>query len=135
MTEKESNNIFTTILWNKNNKLLSSNENNVEIDFIVNTKLKQNNSVLEYKITNDIGHSLLIGSTSSGKTSLIINSQIQTFAKSRIQPTMIITDPKGELYNLHSTNLKTQGYQVAKLDLRSENSDFWGRINYFGVLN
>ncbi|WP_210369903.1 type IV secretory system conjugative DNA transfer family protein, partial [Borreliella garinii] len=83
-----------------------------------------NNNLLEYKITKDIGHSLLIGSTRSGKTSLIINPQIQTFAKSSIQPAMIITDPKGELYNLHSANLKALGYQIFKLDLRSENSDF-----------
>lgn len=124
MTEKESNNIFTTMLWNKNNILVSNNENNNDIGFIVKTKLKQNNSVLEYKITNDIGHSLLIGSTRSGKTSLIINPQIQTFAKSRVKPTMIITDPKGELYKLHSANLKAQSYQIFKLDLRSENSDF-----------
>ncbi|WP_342256707.1 hypothetical protein [Spiroplasma endosymbiont of Poecilobothrus nobilitatus] len=95
MTEKESNNIFTTILWNKNNVLVYNNENNHDIGFIVNTNLKQNNSVLEYKIINDIGHSILIGSTLSGKTSLIINPQIQTFAKSSIQPTMIITRPQG----------------------------------------
>lgn len=128
MTEKESNNIFTTMLWNKNNILVSNNENHNDIGFIVNTKLKQKNSILEYKITKDIGHSLLIGSTRSGKTSLIINTQIQMFAKSSIQPTMIITDPKGELYKLHSANLKAQGYQIFKLDSRSENSDFWNPL-------
>ena len=63
-------------------------------------------------------HSLVIGSTGSGKTTTFINPMIQLLATTNCGSSMIITDPKGELFDLHSKYLKDRGYDVLVLDLR-----------------
>ena len=63
-------------------------------------------------------HSLVIGSTGSGKTTTFINPMIQLLASAGAGSSMIMTDPKGELFSLHSKYLKERGYDVRLLDLR-----------------
>ena len=63
-------------------------------------------------------HSLVIGSTGSGKTTTFINPMIQLLGASSCGSSMIMTDPKGELFDLHSGFLKSRGYDVMVLDLR-----------------
>ena len=63
-------------------------------------------------------HSLIIGATGSGKTTTFINPMIQLLAASEKGSSMIITDPKGELLDLHSKFLTEKGYDVKVLDLR-----------------
>ena len=63
-------------------------------------------------------HSLIIGATGSGKTTTFINPMIQLLAASGKGSSMIMTDPKGELLDLHSGFLKERGYDVKVLDLR-----------------
>ena len=63
-------------------------------------------------------HALVIGATGSGKTTTFINPMIQCIAAANIGSSMIMTDPKGELFDLHSGFLKKQGYEVMVLDLR-----------------
>ena len=63
-------------------------------------------------------HALVIGSTGSGKTTTFINPMIQLIAAANCGSSMIMTDPKGELFDLHSAYLKEQGYDVLVLDLR-----------------
>ena len=63
-------------------------------------------------------HSLVIGSTGSGKTTTFINPMIQLIAATNCGSSMIMTDPKGELFDLHSQFLKDRGYDVMVLDLR-----------------
>lgn len=63
-------------------------------------------------------HSLVIGSTGSGKTTTFINPMIQLLAATNCGSSMIMTDPKGELFSLHSQFLKDRGYNVLLLDLR-----------------
>ena len=63
-------------------------------------------------------HALVIGATGSGKTTTFINPMIQLIAATNCGSSMIMTDPKGELFDLHSGFLKDRGYKVLVLDLR-----------------
>ena len=63
-------------------------------------------------------HALVIGATGSGKTTTFINPMIQIIAATNCGSSMIMTDPKGELFDLHSGFLKSRGYNVLVLDLR-----------------
>ena len=63
-------------------------------------------------------HALVIGATGSGKTTTFINPMIQCLAATNCGSSMIMTDPKGELFDLHSGFLKSRGYEVMVLDLR-----------------
>ncbi len=64
-------------------------------------------------------HTLIIGTTGSGKTTTFINPTIQVLSNTRTQPSMLISDPKGELYSLHAKSLLKRGYDVKVLDLRN----------------
>lgn len=63
-------------------------------------------------------HALIIGSTGSGKTTSYINPFIQILAECKTKASMLITDPKGELYQLHAKSLIDRNYDVKILDLR-----------------
>ena len=63
-------------------------------------------------------HSLIIGATGSGKTTTFINPMIQLLGATACGSSMIMTDPKGELFSLHSQFLVDRGYKVLLLDLR-----------------
>src|SRR5690606_12736692 len=61
-------------------------------------------------------HILLLGATRSGKTRTVILPTIWTLAKAG--DSMIITDPKGELYEYSAQYLKKQGYDVVMVIFR-----------------
>lgn len=63
-------------------------------------------------------HALVIGATGSGKTTTFINPMIQLIGATNCGSSMVVTDPKGELFDLHSGFLKSRGYNVLVLDLR-----------------
>ena len=77
-------------------------------------------------------HSLVIGATGSGKTTTFINPMIQLIGAAKKGSSMIMTDPKGELFDLHSGYLVEQGYDVKVLDLRDTYSS--SRWNPLGVI-
>ena len=61
-------------------------------------------------------HSLVIGATGSGKTAGIINPTMKMLMKAR--ESMVITDPKGEIYEDNYKILKDLGYQIIVLNFR-----------------
>lgn len=63
-------------------------------------------------------HTLIIGTTGSGKTTQYLEPTIQLLAKLKTKPSMVISDPKGELFEHHAVMLKDNGYDVRVLDLR-----------------
>lgn len=69
-------------------------------------------------------HSLVIGATGSGKTTTFINPMIQILGATSAGSSMIMTDPKGELFSLHSKYLQSRGYDVMVLDLRDTYSSY-----------
>ncbi len=69
-------------------------------------------------------HSLVIGSTGSGKTTTFVSPMIQILSATNAGSSMVITDPKGELFNLHSNFLKQRNYDVKVIDLRDTYSSY-----------
>ncbi len=109
MTDKERDKIFTPCLYSK---LGEMKKDGVPIRA---TADGQNDMRV---VLNSPCHSLIIGSTGSGKTTTFINPMIQLLGASGAGSSMIITDPKGELFSLHSQFLQARGYDVKVLDLR-----------------
>lgn len=62
-------------------------------------------------------HALIIGATRSGKTSSFVSPTIEILAHTKTKPSMVITDPKGELCAEHSANLERLGYKVSIINL------------------
>ena len=75
-------------------------------------------------------HSIIIGSTGSGKTTTFVSPMIQILASTAAGSSMVITDPKGELFMLHSKYLKDRGYDVKVIDLRDTYSSYrWNPLD------
>lgn len=78
----------------------------------------------ELWVDNGEYHSLIIGATGSGKTQGVVFPQVHSLAKAR--ESMIITDPKGEIYEKSSAMLKEMGYQILLLNFRDpQNGSAW----------
>lgn len=74
-------------------------------------------------------HCLIIGTTGSGKTTTLISPSIQILSETKDKPSLMIADPKGELYMLHGKSLETKGYNIKVLDLRNPfNSIKWNPL-------
>ncbi len=69
-------------------------------------------------------HGIIIGATGSGKTTTFVNPVVQILARSAAGSSMICTDPKGELFQMHSKLLHDRGYNCMVLDLRDPYSSF-----------
>ena len=63
-------------------------------------------------------HALIVGTTGSGKTTGFVDQNIAILGKSKGKPSMIIADPKKELYEKHAKQLESEGYKISTLDLR-----------------
>ena len=61
-------------------------------------------------------HNLVIGATGSGKTQTVIFPTVELLAKHK--ESMIITDPKGEIYEKTANMLKNRGYNILVLNFR-----------------
>lgn len=61
-------------------------------------------------------HSLVYGSTGSLKTRAVVSPGIKVLGYAG--ESLIINDPKGELYNRHAGDLKKQGYNIVEINFR-----------------
>ena len=122
MTDEERDKIFKRHLYSK----LST----VTKDGIpVLARLKNKNKDMEV-VFNSPCHSLIIGSTGSGKTTTFVNPMIQLLASTAAGSSMVMTDPKGELFSLHSKFLVSKGYDVKVIDLRDTYSSYrWNPLD------
>lgn len=72
-------------------------------------------------------HSLIIGSTGSGKTYCIVNPLVHILAKH--SESMVITDPKGEIYENNAEFLKDRGYKIVLLNFRNpQRGNMWNPL-------
>ena len=74
------------------------------------------NNGKEIWVDNGQYHNLVIGSTGSGKTETIVKPMVNLLAKKG--ESMVITDPKGEIYKYCASQLKEQGYKIVVLNFR-----------------
>lgn len=103
----------------KNNFKIASYNMLPQVD-IEGIPVKAEETKKDYDITfSKPAHTLIIGTTGSGKTTTFINPTIQILSNTKTQPSMLISDPKGELYSLHAKSLIKRGYDVKVLDLRN----------------
>lgn len=110
LTDKELNKVFP---------LAELNNSNYNAGFIVKTEFKNN------KLFGNLSygrHCLLTGTTRTGKTTYLLEPTIQFIANSTNKPSLVITDPKGELFSKESGALEKKGYHIDKLDLRNPES-------------
>lgn len=107
------------------------------------TRLSQLNEVkdgvpiIAEKHKNDIDivlrepiHTLYIGATGTGKTVGCVSPTIEILSRTKTKPSMLITDPKGELYIRHAATLEKAGYNVTVIDLSDVyHSTQWNPFN------
>ena len=108
-------------------KLGEEKKDGVPVYAVYNPKKKE----LELNLANPV-HGIIIGSTGSGKTTLFINPMIQILGQTAAHSSMIVSDPKGELFQMHSGTLAARGYKSMVLDLRDPYSSF--RWNPLGAI-
>ncbi|MCQ2561251.1 MAG: type IV secretory system conjugative DNA transfer family protein, partial [Clostridia bacterium] len=121
LTSKERDNLFGPATYET---MESVKKDGVPVRAILNKEGK-----LEVNIMPGV-HSLVIGSTGSGKTTTFINPMIQLLGATNCGSSMIMTDPKGELFDLHSKFLQSRGYKVMVLDLRDTySSSRWNPLD------
>lgn len=71
-------------------------------------------------------HAIIVGTTGSGKTTGFVDQNIAILGRSKGKPSMLIADPKKELYEKHAEQLKSEGYTISTLDLREPySSERW----------
>ncbi len=114
LTDKERDDLFKPY---KYSKLSEVKKDGVPVRAVVSGR------DMEINISSPM-HGLIIGATGSGKTTTFINPMIQILGESSAGSSMIMTDPKGELFQLHSKKLKEKGYKVMVLDLREPYSSY-----------
>jgi len=75
-------------------------------------------------VDNGEAHSLVIGATGSGKTQMVINPLVNLLSKKG--ESMVITDPKGEIYEKNGEMLRDLGYDVIVVNFRDpKNGSCW----------
>ncbi len=81
-------------------------------------------------------HTLVIGTTGSGKTTQFVDPVMQILSETGKHPCFVVSDPKGEIYSNHSQKLKKLGYNVLVFDLREPfKSTCWNPLSRAYDLN
>ena len=78
-------------------------------------------------VDNGEAHNIIVGSTGSGKTQGVVFPLVQSLAKHG--ESMIITDPKGEIYENTSNMLRERGYNIVILNFRNpQDGNAWNPL-------
>ena len=122
MNEKEKKSIFK---YHQYSNLASVEKDGIPVTAILDKKEKDMQVAF-----NSPCHSIIIGSTGSGKTTTFVSPMIQLLGATKAGSSMVITDPKGELFMLHSKYLNERGYDVKVIDLRDTYSSYrWNPLD------
>ena len=87
------------------------------------------NGVLTQTYTDQENHVGVIAATRLGKTTSYVIPTVLSFANQLKKRSMIISDPKGEIYRYTAQTLKEKGYKVKLLNFRNYlNSECWNML-------
>lgn len=117
--------------WAKDKEIMNATEV-VRVPFSTRTASVGGTPIIYDKdsayIDNANLHTMVIGATGSGKTAGIINPTMKHLIKAK--ESIIITDPKGEIYEDNYTLLKQAGYKVIVLNFREpQKGSCWNPYN------
>ena len=79
-------------------------------------RFKKVGSTLEINMKPET-HTIVLGTTGVGKTQLLANPSIRILSHTGQKPSLVMTDPKGELYADNAEMLEREGYQVLVFNL------------------
>lgn len=116
MEDSERNELFPKTSFSKLSEL---KKDGIPLYAVYNSKKKD----MDINIIPP-AHGIIIGATGSGKTTTFVNPVVQILGRAKAGSSMICTDPKGELFQLHSKLLHDNGYNCMVLDLRDPYSSF-----------
>lgn len=117
-TVKEFDSVYEKIKFDKNKDILECNINNGGIVVRFKNNLKNE----EVSIVADNKHTLCLGNTGAGKTRRILIESLCTLGLAG--ESIIVSDPKGELYQMTSDFFRKLNYDVNVLDFKTpEKSD------------
>ena len=135
-------------VWDQKESKLKKNKSTHQAKFLIKKEFDQNitlsfrnksnnpyqegwviNSVFRKKMihfkTIQQKHALFVGNSGTGKTQTIIHPTIYNNLMSDSKPSMIISDPKGELFETWKQFAKKRKYQVYLLDFEKFEGNFW----------
>ena len=79
--------------------------------------------------TRQENHAAVIAATRLGKTTSYVIPTVLSFAHQKIKRSMVITDPKGEVYRYTKATLEKQGYKIKLLNFRDcSHSECWNPL-------
>ncbi len=102
-----------------------------DIDGIPICITKNKESGLDVTFISDT-HLLAIGATRSGKTTGYVIPTLNVLLNKKNKPSIVISDPKKELYNSNAAKFEKQGYRVILLDFTDyHHSDCWNPLTKY----
>ncbi len=82
-------------------------------------RAKYTGNGVKVNLLHEVWHTMIVGTTGSGKTAGYISPTIQILASTKTKPSLVIMDVKGELYQKHAHKLMAEGYNIVTFDLRN----------------
>lgn len=71
----------------------------------------------KYYVEDGAYNCIIVGQSRAGKGEIIVIPKIDIISRAEKQSSMIVNDPKTELYNAASDTLRKRGYEVYLLNL------------------
>lgn len=123
-TQAEMDSHYMCIPWNNIGNIANAE------GFLLSTRLGKD-GVLRANRVQDT-HALILATTRVGKSTFWLAPEIQYLGRCPNKPSMLITDPKGELYSYSSKLLKEQGYNIFVFNLKEPTKSH--KYNPLGVV-
>ena len=100
-----------------------------EGDGVLKMNLRKPDGKLWQLYSEQGNHVGVIAATRLGKTSSYVIPTVLSFARQKRKKSMLISDPKGEIYRHTAGELQRQGYDVKLINIRDAlHSEFWNPL-------